>query len=112
MAAERWQSATAARGKPRVYIQQYLDLRLSEAAYKQIVKELGLTKPFDIDTAMQVMEAYVEDLADGSQCDTVHLQQSEGTVMLMTVVSFPYKQETYDRLLAIHAAKRLLSGDQ
>jgi len=98
------------RGKPRVYIQQYLDLRIPEKEYVQIVKDLGLSKPFDEDTASQVMDAYVEDLADGSQYDSVHIQKGDGIVVLMTVVSFPYRQETMDRLLAAHMAKKALGG--
>jgi tRNA(His) 5'-end guanylyltransferase len=100
----------AERGKPRVYIQQYLDLRLPEDDYKQIVKDLGLTKPFDEDTAILVMEAYLEDLADGSQCDSVHVQHAEGLVVLMTVASYPFRQETMDRLLAAHVAKKALGN--
>ncbi len=112
MGTERWQHATTERGKPRVYIQQYLDLKLPEAEYKKIVKEMGLKKPFSEDTAVQVMEAYLEDLDDGAQCDTVHIQRGDGLVVLMTVVSYPYKQETYDRLRAAYAAKKALSGGE
>jgi tRNA(His) 5'-end guanylyltransferase len=104
---DRWGNATVERGKPRVYIQQYLDLRLPEDRYKQIVKDLGLEKPFDEDTALRVMEEYLEDLDDGSQCDTVHVQRGDGLVVLMTVVSYSYRQETLDRLMAAHMAKKL-----
>ncbi|HYF92733.1 MAG TPA: hypothetical protein VD969_10870 [Symbiobacteriaceae bacterium] len=110
MGTNRWETATVERGKPRVYIQQYLDLRIPEKEYVQIVKDLGLSKPFDEDTASQVMDAYVEDLADGSQYDSVHIQKGDGIVVLMTVVSFPYRQETMDRLLAAHMAKKALGG--
>lgn len=105
-----WEQATAERGKPRIYIQQYLDLRLPEETYKKIVKDMGLEKPFDEDTALRVMEAYLEDLDDGSQCDTVHIQKGDGIVVLMTVVSYTYKQEIYDRLMAAHVAKKSLGG--
>jgi hypothetical protein len=104
----RWERATVERGKPRVYIQQYLDLRLPEEDYTQIVKELGLSKPFEEDTAIQVMEHYLEDLDDGSQCDSVHLSRGDGLVVLMTVVSYPFKQEIMDRLMAAHLAKKAL----
>lgn len=112
MGTKRWESATAERGKPRVYIQQYLDLRMPEAQYLQIVKEMGLTKPFDEDTASQVMDAYIEDLADGSQYDSVHLQKGDGIVVLMTVISYPFRQETMDRLLAAHMAKKALGASE
>jgi len=105
---DRWASAAVERGKPRVYIQQYLDLRMPEEQYTKVVKELGLSKPYDEDTASQVMEAYMEELADGSQCDAVHISRGEGLVVLMTVVSYPYKQETMDRLMAAHVAKKAL----
>jgi tRNA(His) 5'-end guanylyltransferase len=105
----RWESAAVERGKPRVYIQQYLDLRLPEEVYKKTVKELGLDKPFDEDTALRVMEAYIDDLDDGSQCDTVHISRGDGLVVLMTVISYPYKQATLDRLMAAHIAKKALS---
>lgn len=108
MSTNHWEHATVERGKPRVYIQQFLDLRLPEGDYKRIVKELGLEKPFDEDTAARVMEAYLEDLDDGSQCDTVHIQRGDGLVVLMTVVSYAYKQETMDRLMAAHLAKKAL----
>ncbi|HWI63925.1 MAG TPA: hypothetical protein VNT75_18985 [Symbiobacteriaceae bacterium] len=108
MESNRWETATVERGKPRVYIQQYLDLRMPEKEYLQIVKDLGLTKPFEEDTASQVMDAYIEDLADGSQFDAVHIQRGDGIVVLMTVVSFPFKQETMDRLLAAYLAKKAL----
>lgn len=110
MGTNRWEHATVERGKPRVYIQQYLDLRLPEEHYLQIVKDLGLTKPFDEDTSSQVMDAYIEDLADGSQYDAVHIQRGDGLVVLMTVVSFPYRQELMDRLMAAHVAKKALGG--
>jgi tRNA(His) 5'-end guanylyltransferase len=103
-----WEHATVERGKPRVYIQQFLDLRLPEKEYLEIVKSLGLSKPYDEDTASSLMEKYLEDLADGSQCDAVHIQRGDGIVVLMTVVSFPYKQETMDRLMAAHVAKKAL----
>lgn len=108
--ADRWQSVTAERGKPRIYIQQFLDIKIPEEEYKQIVKQLGLDtkKPFEEDTASRVMEAYIEALDDGSQFDAVHVQTGDGLVVLMTVVSFPYKQETFDRLMAAHLAKKAL----
>ncbi|HEY3365636.1 MAG TPA: hypothetical protein VGK74_11325 [Symbiobacteriaceae bacterium] len=112
MATDQWQHATAERGKPRIYIQQYLDLRLPEAEYRQVVKNLNLEKPWDEETATQVMEAYLEDLADGSQCDAVHLQRGDGLVVLMTVISYPYKQETFDRLMALHVARKALGGGE
>lgn len=108
MGTNRWENATVERGKPRVYIQQYLDLRMPEEAYLQIVKDLGLSKPFEEDTASQVMDAYIEDLADNSQFDAVHIQRGDGIVVLMTVVSFPFKQETMDRLMSAHIAKKAL----
>ncbi|HYG58517.1 MAG TPA: hypothetical protein VD902_10705 [Symbiobacteriaceae bacterium] len=110
MGANRWEHATAERGKPRVYIQQYLDLRFPEEQYKQIAKEMGIEKPFEEDAASQVMEAYLEDLGDGSQCDNVHVQRGDGLVILMTVASFPFRQETMDRLLAAYMAKKALGG--
>jgi len=106
----RWQGASTERGKPRIYVQQFLDLRLPEADYKQIAGDLGLSRPFEEEAATQVMEAYLEDVADGSQCDTVHVQRAEGIVALMTVVSFPYRQETYDRLMAEHMTKKALGS--
>lgn len=108
MGAERWQHAIVERGKPRVYIQQFLDLRLPVAEYLTIVGELGLEKPFEEEAASRVMETYLEDLSDGSQFDHVHLQQGDGLVVLITVISYPYKQGTYDRLLAEHVAKKAL----
>jgi len=108
MGAERWQHAIVERGKPRVYIQQFLDLRLPEPEYLSLVKELGLEKPFEEEAASRVMEMYLEELNDGSQFDHVHLQQGDGLVVLVTVISYPYKQDTYDRLLAEHIAKKAL----
>lgn len=112
MATNRWECATADRGKPRIYIQQFLDLRLPEAEYLRIVKSLGLEKPFEEDAASHVMEAYLEDLADGSQFDAVHIQRGDGLVVLMTVVSLPYKQETFDRLMAAFIAKKALGAGE
>ncbi len=106
--SDRWQGATTERGKPRVYIQQYLDLKLPEAEYTRICKELGLEKPFEEEAATQVMEAFLEDQDDGSQCESVHIQRGDGIVILMTVISFPYKQATYDQLLAAYVAKKSL----
>lgn len=110
MPVSRWQLATVERGKPRVYIQQYMDLKLPEDDYRKIVGDLGLEKPFSEEAATQVMEAYLEDLGDGSQMDAVHLQRGDGLVILMTVVSLPFKQATFDRLLAEHLAKKALAG--
>lgn len=112
MDKERWQTANVERGKPRIYIQQYLDLRLPEEEYKKIVKEMGLQKPFDEETATEVMEAYLEALDDGSQADSVHLERGDGLVVLMTVVSYPYKQELFDRLTAAFVARKALSGGE
>jgi hypothetical protein len=106
--ANRWDRVSVERGKPRVYIQQYMDLKIPEDVYKQIVKEMGLTKPFSEDTASRVMEAYLEELNDGSQFDTIHIQRGDGWVILMTVVSFPFKQETMDQLMAAYLAKKAL----
>lgn len=106
-----WQSATVERGKPRVYIQQFLDLRFPEDEYRAIAKQLGFDKPFEENAATRVMEAYLEELDDGSQCDAVHIQRGDGIVVLMTVVSFAYKQETFDRLMAAHMAKKALGSD-
>lgn len=113
MSHDRWQSVRTERGKPRVYIQQFLDLRLPEAEYKKLVESLGLSKPFEEETATRVMEAYLEDLDDGSQCDAVHFQRSEeeGLVVVMTVVSYPFRQESFDRLTAAFLAKKALSGE-
>lgn len=108
MGSNRWQHATPERGKPRVYIQQFLDLRFPEEEYTKIVKGMGLEKPFDEDTASHVMEAYVEDLGDGTQFDNVHIQRGDGIVVLMTVLSLPYKQETMDRLMAAYLTKKAL----
>lgn len=108
MGTNQWEAAAVERGKPRTYIQQYLDLRLPEEIYCKLVKDMGLEKPFDEETAAQVMEAYLNDLDDGSQCDTVHITRGEGLVVLMTVVSYPYRQETMDRLMAAHLAKKAL----
>lgn len=112
--ADRWQSVTAERGKPRIYIQQFLDIKLPEAEYKQIIKQMGLdtNKPYDEDTASRVMEAYVEELDDNSQFDAVHVQVGDGLVVLMTVVSFPYKREIFDRLMAAHMAKKALGQSE
>lgn len=110
--SDRWQGAMTERGKPRVYIQQYLDLKLPEAQYKQICKEMGLEKPFDEESATAVMEAFLEEQDDGSQCESVHIQQGDGLVILMTVVSFPYKQATFDHLLAAYAAKKSLGQSE
>lgn len=110
--SNRWQDATTERGKPRIYIQQYLDLKLPEGQYKAICKELGLEKPFEEESALAVMEAYLEELADGSQCESVHVSQGDGLVVLMTVVSYPFKQATFDQLMAAHTAKKALGqGD-
>lgn len=108
MGSSRWERAQVERGKPRIYIQQYLDLRMPEDEYKQIARDMGLEKPFEEDAAQQIMEAFTDDLDDGSQCDSVHIQRGDGIVVLMTVVSYPYKQETYDRLMAAHVAKKAL----
>lgn len=108
METNRWQNATVERGKPRVYIQQFLDLRLPEDVYVKLTKELGLEKPFEEVSASRVVEAYLDDLEDGSQFDAVHIQRGDGIVVLMTVVSFPYKQQTIDRLMAEHIAKKAL----
>jgi tRNA(His) 5'-end guanylyltransferase len=110
MEDQSWHIATVERGKPRVYIQQFLDLRLPEPEYKDICKKMGLEKPFDEDSAMRVMEQYLEDLDDGSQADAVHIQRGDGIVVLMTVVSYPFKQETFDRLHAAHLAKKALGA--
>ena len=110
MSTDRWAHASAERGKPRVYIQQYLDLRLPEAEYLRICKEMGQEKPFEEDAASQVMDAYLEALAEGSQADSVHIQRGDGLVILMTVVSFPFKQETMDRLMAAYLAKKALGS--
>ncbi len=100
------------RGKPRTYIQQYLDLRLPEEDYLKAVKDVGLSeKPFEEATAARVMDAFIDDLDDGSQFDSVHIQRGDGLVVLMTVVSFPYKQEIMDRLMAEHIAKKALGSD-
>jgi hypothetical protein len=109
----RWASARVERGKPRVYIQQFLDLKLPEEEYLKIAKELNLEKPFEEDAAQVIMETFLEDLDDGSQCDSVHLQRGDGIVMLITVVSFPYKQATYEKLLAAYTAKKIVGqGDE
>lgn len=109
MAQNRWQRAQVERGKPRTYIQQYLDLRLPEDDYLQVVKELGLQdKPFDEVTASRVMDTFIEDLDDGSQFDSVHVQHGDGLVVLITVISFPYRQETMDRLMAEHLARKAM----
>jgi len=105
-----WEHAKVQRGKPRIYIQQYLDLTLPEDEYKQLAKKKGFHKPFSEEAAVEIMESFLEDLDDGSQCDSVHIQRGDGIVMLMTVVSFPYKQETYDRLLAAHMARKALGA--
>lgn len=109
MNQERWSAAQIDRGRPRIYIQQFLDLKLPEEAYLQIAKDLDQEKPFEQDAAQLVMETFLEDLDDGSQCDTVHIQRGDGLVMLMTVVSFPYKQATFDKLQAAYVAKKALS---
>jgi hypothetical protein len=109
---DRWQTANIERGKPRVYIQQFLDLRMPEDAYQQVVKSLELEQPFEAEAVTRVMEAYLEDLDDGSQCDEVHLQRGDGLVILMTVVSFPYKQVVYDRLLSTFLAKKALGATE
>lgn len=104
--SNRWQDATTERGKPRIYIQQYLDLKLPEGQYESICKELGLEKPFEEEAATEVMETYLEEQDDGSQCESVHIQRGDGLVVLMTVVSYPYRQSTFDQLLAMHVAKK------
>jgi hypothetical protein len=109
---DRWAASQVERGKPRVYIQQFLDLKMPEEAYLKIAKELELEKPFEEDSAQLVMETFLEDLDDGSQCDNVHIQRGDGLVMLITVISFPYKQATYDKLQAAYAAKKALSASQ
>lgn len=108
MGSNRWQGATTERGKPRIYIQQYLDLKMPEEQYKRICQELGLEKPFEEESAQAVMEAFLEDQDDGSQCESVHMQRGDGIVVLMTVVSYPFKQATYDQLMAAYAAKKML----
>lgn len=112
MNQDRWAAAQVERGKPRVYIQQFLDLKMPEEAYLKITKELELEKPFEEDSAQLVMESFLEDLDDGSQCDNVHIQRGDGLVMLMTVISYPYKQATFDKLQAAYAAKKALSANQ
>ncbi|HLO02551.1 MAG TPA: hypothetical protein VK191_05550 [Symbiobacteriaceae bacterium] len=112
MNQDRWAAAQVERGKPRVYIQQFLDLKMPEEAYLKIAKELNLEKPFEEDGAQLVMETFLEDLDDSSQCDNVHIQRGDGMVMLMTVISFPFKQATYDKLQAAYVAKKALSTSQ
>lgn len=111
LGSDRWKGATTERGKPRVYIQQYLDLKLPEEEYKRICKELGLEKPFDEESATRVMEEFLEDQDDGSQCESVHMQRGDGLVILMTVISFPYKQATFDQLTAAYVAKKSLGQE-
>ncbi|MFZ5817116.1 MAG: hypothetical protein ACOY93_17785 [Bacillota bacterium] len=108
MGSNRWQGATTERGKPRIYIQQYLDLKLPDEQYTRICKELGLEKPFEEESAATVMEAFLEEQGDGAQCESVHLQRGDGLVILMTVVSYPYKQATFDQLMAAHMAKKAM----
>lgn len=110
--SNRWQGATTERGKPRNYIQQYLDLKIPEEQYLRICKELGLEKPFEEEAATQVMEAYLEEQDDGSQCEAVHLHRGDGMVVLITVASFPYKQATFDRLMAAFMAKKALGSGE
>lgn len=108
MGSNRWQGATTERGKPRIYIQQYLDLKMPEDEYRRICKELGLEQPFGEEAANEVMETYLEELNDGSQCESVHMQRGDSMVILMTVVSYPYRQATYDQLLAGFVAKKAM----
>lgn len=110
MNQDRWAAGQVERGRPRVYIQQFLDLKMPEEAYLKIARELELEKPFDQDAAQLVLETFLEELDDGSQCDTVHLQRGDGIVMLMTVISYPYKQATFDKLQAAYVAKKALSA--
>ena len=109
MANNRWEQATPNRGKPRVYIQQFFEVKLPEAEYVKIAKSLGLEKPFDEESATRIMEEYLEDLDDGSQCDTVHMERQDGIVNLMTVISYKYNQATYDRLVAEQAVKKMIT---
>ena len=112
MGSNRWQGATVERGKPRIYIQQYLDLKLPEEQYTKICKELGLEKPFEEEAATEVMETYLEEQDDGSQCESVHIQRGDGLVILMTVVSFPYRQATFDQLMAAYVAKKAVGQSE
>ena len=99
MAGDRWKGVTTERGKPRVYIQQYLDLKLSEQQYKKICQEMGLEKPFTEEAATTVMEAFLEDLADGSQCDTAHLQRSGALLQGIKDVYLQRSQVSFHRKL-------------
>lgn len=112
MAQERWRQARVERGKPRIYIQQFLEVTLPEREYLRILGELRSgphpADPFDDDCGILVLEAMLEELDDGSQCDSVHVHRAEGQVLLMTVVSYPYGQATYDRLRAEYLARRAL----
>lgn len=109
VAQDRWSRATPGLGKPRVYIQQLLELKFPEADYLRITQELGLVKPWDEDAAITVMEQYLEDLNDGSQCDSVHIEHRDGIVNLMTVVSHPYRQATFDRLMAAYTVRKAIT---
>jgi hypothetical protein len=109
VAQDRWSRARPQRGKPRVYVQQFLELLMPEPDYAAVARSLGHDDPWTEDAAAGVMEEYLEELDDGSQCDTVHYERRQGQTLLMTVVSHPYRQETYDRLVAEYAARRLTS---
>lgn len=110
---ERWKNARIQRGKPRVYIQQFFELWLPEAEYLAILESAregaDLSDRFDDDAGMLVLEQFLADLDDGSQCDSVHVNQVEGQVQMMTVLSYPFKQATYDRLRAEFLAERLVT---
>lgn len=113
MAQEQWRNARLERGKPRVYIQQFLEVSLPEADYLAALTELRggrqPSDPFADDNGILVLEAMLEDLDDGSQCDTVHVHRQEGNVLLMTVISYAYTQATFDRLRAQHLAAKVLA---
>ena len=114
MAQERWRQARVERGKPRIYIQQFLELTLPERDYLTGLGELREgprpADPFADDSGILVLEALLEDLDDGSQSDTVHVHRAEGQVVLMTVISYPYSQEKIDRLRAEYLARKAVGS--
>ena len=114
MAEERWRNARVDRGKPRIYIQQFLEVTLPEGDYLKILTDLRdgprQADPFADDSGILVLEALLEDLDDGSQCDSVHVHRTEGQVLLMTVISYAYNQATFDRLRAEHLARKAVTA--
>lgn len=82
---------------------------MPERDFVRITQALELPDPWKEEAATRVMEEYLEDLDDGSQCESVHLERRDGIVNVMTVISYPFRQITLDRLLAEYTARKMVT---